>query len=104
MASKRGKGKFTADRVSQKRIALQRDVLQWAAIQAIYMPAVSMARSTGDFSFQAALPVDSSTSSFVPAASDPAQSAEVDGSGRQAFISATDPTCVLSDIRHLFVR
>jgi hypothetical protein len=51
MLTKTGKGKFTAHHITNKRVALQRDIARWATVQAFYMPAVVLARSTGNFSF-----------------------------------------------------
>jgi hypothetical protein len=53
MASKIGKNaQITAAHLTNRRSALQRDILQWSHVQAVYMPEVAIARSTGDFSFE----------------------------------------------------
>jgi hypothetical protein len=53
MAGKVGKkAQITAAHVANRRLALQHDILQWSHIQAVYMPAVAIARSSGNFLFE----------------------------------------------------
>jgi hypothetical protein len=74
MAAKIGKqAQITAAHLTNRRLALQHDILQWSQVQAVYMPAVAIARSTGDFSFEE----DPSTT--ITATSDSAEGTSTEG-------------------------